>query len=732
MKRQVTGSARKTTICKLSPEVSLELVSQGRQLLGLGKVWINGVLIRSATSLIRPDFSTPDAVHYQDFQLVTVERRGQQTVLHTLAQARPEVYGEIMDEYSYNLAFPKLRETETDQLDWLLEPQELLLDGVRYVGFSLGFRFASRQREIHRLTTVATWEIGGRATGNTIYHQSYTSAPVYTATKSNRFSTTCLKRLDLWNHWLGHSYQMLPRWGCIQPFDFQSSKEGVLLGYWKDPHSVKSLVQKNPGEDVVFVLDEYDFPLAKKVTTPAKHILFAAHPKPKQKWAKHEVVNMWTRACDHTSAIIRDFFGIKPCQPLVSGGPLYLGKNSVPRAELAQGPQPDWLWDAKDGKFYFLLEGERIESRNFLYWTADKILPRLHAQGIKRVMFEPVHESDFTEMGFAYHAQTGWHGDLVCSSICGSHRYVPAAFYDGWKGWNYLAQKAQALGISLGHWVGLHLTPRSPILEKHPEYILQHVNTLGHGGGYSHQFICSINWCSGAKQWFLDDMKRWHDEGGLEWLFFDSWPNLGCSPLNYGGRMEPMQWELGDVLAKLQQIGYNWFSFEGTSPFGVHQYGLWDPMTDYKKHTSGGVMGQNDFGLWVGHEYMGYNQALGPGINALRDQSTLAEMSFRYLANRSLTLVMQDLSGRNQIPPENQFTYQTLQPLMQKRFMLPNDQGVLWQAENGRQVLFAYKAFSHKLPSGVTVNRVHGTAQSAVPTPGDVLPTTPWSAYLIG
>ncbi|MEI8196711.1 MAG: hypothetical protein WCI73_12505, partial [Phycisphaerae bacterium] len=578
MKRSSAGSGRKTTVCRLSPEVSVELVSQGRRLLGLGMVTVNGVALRSAQALIRPDFATPDAVHYQDFELVKVERKGQQTVLHTLALGRPEVYGEIMDEYSYNLAFPKLRETEADQLEWVLEPQELTLEGVRYVGFSLGFRFASRDREIHRLTTVATWEIGGRATGNTIYHQAYTCAPVYTATKANRFSTTCLKRLDLWNDWLGHSYQMLPRWGCIQPFDFQASKEGVLLGYWKNPHSVKSVLQKNPGEDVIFVLDEYDFPLTKKVTTPAKHVLFAAPPAPKKRWAKHEVVDMWTRACDHTGQIIRDFFGIENCPPLVSGGPHYVGKNSVPRSELAKGPQPDWLWEAKDGKFYFLLEGERIESKDFLYWTADKVLPRLHAQGIKRVMFEPVHESDFTELAFAYHAQTGWHSDLVCSSICGSHRYVPAAFYDGWKGWNYLAQKARSYGMSLGHWVGLHLTPRSPILAEHPEYILQHVNTLGHGGGYSHQFICSINWCSGAKKWFLDDMRRWHDEGGLEWLFFDSWPNLGCSPLNYGGRKEPTPREVGGDFGPLHKMGDNWCCFGGARPFGVDQYGVWEPL----------------------------------------------------------------------------------------------------------------------------------------------------------
>lgn len=715
-------SAKKQTIA-LSADVSVDLLLEGERLLGIGAVCVGGVALRSGVSPLRPDLSTPDAIHYQDFVLREVVQTGAGCVLHTEAIGRPGVFGEIMDEYSYNLAFPQLRDVQHDRLDWVLAPQELTLDGQRFVGLSLGFRFVSERNAIHKVTTVATWEIGGHADGNTLYHQSYTCPPVFTATVANHFSTTCLKRLDLWNHWLGHSYQMLPRWGCIQPFDFQVAEAGVLLGYWPDPHSVKSLIQKNANEDVVFVLDEYDFPLAKEVNLPAKHILFSAGPR-----AKHEVIDLWTRACDHTAAIIRGFFGIQPCPPLTGGAPVYLGRNSVPREELAGGPQPNWLWTHENGKFYFQLEGEKIERRDFLYWLADKKLPELHARGLKRVWFEPVHESDFTEDAFAYHAQTGWHGDLTVCSICGSRRYVPAECYDGWRGWTYLAAKARKLNMSLGHWVGLHLTPRAPILREHPDYILQHVNTLGHSGGYSHLSICSINWCSGARQWFLDDMKRWHDEGGLEWLFFDSWPNLGCSPLNYGGRMEPMQWELGGVLADLQRIGFDWFSFEGTSPFGVHQYGLWDPMQDYEKHTSGGVMGQNDFGWWVGHEYMGYNQMLSPGINPKRDRATLPEMSFRYAANRSLTLVQENHENRYPYVEGLDRTYAQLQPLMQKRYVLPDDRGVRWESPQG-QALFAFKPFDFRLPAGTRVTEIREGVPHPVACAEGVLHTLSGAAY---
>ncbi len=710
---------------RLSPDVELDVLTRDGMLLGIGQVTVGGIAVRAGAAPIRPDFFTPDALHYQDFRLLEIKQTTDGIILRTEAVGRPELYGEMMDEYSYNLAFPRLLEAQRDQLDWMLAPKELILDGHRYVGLSLAFRFSSATNEIHKLTTVATWEIGGHAAGNTVYHQSYTCPPVYTATVENHFSTTCLKRLDLWNHWLGNSYQMLPRWGCIQPFDFQASADGVLLGYWEDKHSVKSLLQKNPGEDVLFVVDEYNFPLANDVTTPAKCLVFCAGA-----FESHDVVDMWTRAMDYTTKVIRGYFGITHCQPLLGGGPVYAGRNSVPREELVNGPQPNWLWKQENGKFYFMLQGEQIERRDFLYWLADTKLPELKERGITRVWFEPIHESDFTEDAFSYHAETGWHGDLVVCSICGSRRYVPAECYDGWRGWTYLAEKAQALGMSLGHWVGLHLTPRAPILREHPEYAIQHVNTLGHSGGYSHLSICSINWCSGAKQWFLDDMKRWHDEGGLQWLFFDSWPNLGCSPLNYGGRMEPMQWELGDVLAQLQQIGYDWFSFEGTSPFGVHQYGLWDPMENYEQHTSGGVMGQNDFAWWVGHEYMGYNQMLCPGINPARDRSTMPEMSFRYMANRSLTLVLENHENRYPYVEGLDHTYAALQPYMQKRRLLPDDRGVRWEHHDG-EVLFAYRAFDYPLPVGARVARVEHGVEIPVPCTDDMLATTAMTAYTI-
>ena len=721
MKQLPAAENFKTQWLTLSPTVRVALRLQGSRLLGLGGVKVNGVPLRSPMVPVRPDFATLDAIHYQDFALKRIVTRGRTTILQTTAIGRPELYSaDLMDEYDFTLTFPATTREQHDSLDWILTPVEQNLDGTLFTGFSLGFKFHSHNHEIHRFTVAGTWEIGGCATGNTIYHQSQVGPPVYECTPDTHYTSACLKRLDLWNDRAGNSYQLCPRWGNMQPFDFQAARAGVLFAGWREPHAVKSLLLKNPGEEVIHVLDEYNFPLARTVSIPAKHVLFSPSPDPATGRPQHEVVNLWTRVMDDTTARIRGFYGIRQSYPLPSGGPAGKGKVCVDRSELAKGPQPDWAWREENGKFYYILDDEKVESHDYLYWLADKSLPQLQAKGVTRVQLI-VHESDFTELAFAYHAQTGFHSDLHVSSVCGSHRYIPSQFYDGWRGWQYLATKARQMKITLGHWVGLHLTMRAAAVQEHPEYLCHHAHTRPFAGGYGHNTICSINWCSGAKEWFLNDLRRWHDEG-LEFIWWDSWPNLACLPVNYGGRMEPMQQEIGKVFAELQKIGYNWFGFEGTSPFGVHAYGLADPMQDYEGHVQQGVAGQNDLGKCLGHEYLAYNQALMVELNPRRDRTRLPEWSFRHMANRSLTLVQKE-----HLP-----VYLALLPRLQKRYLLADDCGVRWEAEAGQQSLFAYRAFAFPVPVGAAVMKVSGTAESPVTCPTGILQTEPWTAYRIG
>ena len=73
----------------ISPDVRVEIVCEGGRLLGLGALEIGGVPVRASAAPIRPDFSTPDAIHYQDFLLLEVAREDGGVVLRTNAIGRP-------------------------------------------------------------------------------------------------------------------------------------------------------------------------------------------------------------------------------------------------------------------------------------------------------------------------------------------------------------------------------------------------------------------------------------------------------------------------------------------------------------------------------------------------------------------------------------------------------------------------------------------------------------------
>jgi len=713
------GGTDTGTTLELDEHTRIQLVTEGDRLIGLGEITVDGVPLRSNAVTLRPDFSTTDAVHYQDFILEdTFEAEGG-VVLRTTAIGRPEVFSnELIDQHDFPIAAPRVRGDQRDQLDWILTPESLELDGTVFHGFGLSFRFSSDHNQLHRLVTVATWEPGGSIVGDTAYTQAQCTDPVVTFDRDTHYTTACLKRLDQWQTPLGLSYQFVPRWALTQPFDFLNCDAGALLGYWPEHHAVKSLVQKNPGEDVLFVLDEHGFKLSNTVQTPAKHVLFAPCDEPRP---KHEVVNLWTRAMEYTGERIRSRYGMELEPPKPNATATFNGTWGVHYAQTADGPKDDWQWRVEDETFYFLLDGDKIESHDLLYWVADTLLPRVATTGRHHFSLTqvPTHQSDFTELGFARKAEAGWHSDLHVSSVCGSQRYAPAAMYDGWRGWRYLAKKANELGIQLGHWFGMNLTLNAPILREHPEYALTHANTKPYSGGYGHNCLAGINWNSGARQWVLDDLQRWHEEG-LRWLWLDSWSNIACLSHDFAGDFSPMQEKAAEVIGDLYRIGYRDFRFEGVSPFGTTGYGIVDPMSDYQGHVVEGVVGQNDFGKRIGHEYMAWNEGLDVHAHPSRPAEELRAYAFRYMANRSLNLI-----DYIDIP-----TYNALRDRLDKRHLLPDDRGVQWTSPNG-DALFAYQAFDHPLPRGATVMRLCAGKPERIDCADDTPRTEPWTAYRI-
>jgi hypothetical protein len=331
-----------------------------------------------------------------------------------------------------------------------------------------------------------------------------------------------------------------------------------------------------------------------------------------------------------------------------------------------------------------------VDSHEVPYAIADHVLPKLAERGITRFFPEVMSESDVTVLGLKRKLDDGVHGDLHCSSVCATHRFLPSDFWGGMAGWRYMADAARTHGIEIGAWFAFHYAPRAAIFQEHPEWRVTGVNSLSVGGGYGPSTINVGNWHSGLYDWTLNDLRRWREEGGLDFLFIDSWANMGLAQVNFADAMRTNFDAAGRLLADLQRIGIPAFTFEGISPFGASRFGVADLRGDLLEAV-GGVVGQNDFGWWRGQEDMAYGLCFGLH-DRKRGTAELQDIQFRLMANRGFAMLEGQYTAMYDMPDwwvRLNRIYTRALPQMASRRLLPDGAGVLW-TDGATQILWAY------------------------------------------
>ena len=225
----------------LRQDVKIDLLlSNENELIGLGNVGVGEVALRSAERPILFRSDTPDGIHYTRFIVTDVVQNQDGARVEMTAVGQPWGRTEYLDEYSQSMINLGLTAEVEDRMTLTLTPVSLALGGRDWIGFSYAVEFQSDSRKIHRLWTHGTWEIGGRITGNTVLHQGQCNRPAYCGAKETAFTTACLKTLDQLGSPQGVSYQLAPRGGLIQGFDFQFAAQGALLMFWPQWGSISS------------------------------------------------------------------------------------------------------------------------------------------------------------------------------------------------------------------------------------------------------------------------------------------------------------------------------------------------------------------------------------------------------------------------------------------------------------------------------------------------------------
>lgn len=683
-----------STVVKFSNGAKIGLLRErGNLFAGLGGVSVNGVPLRDGSRPFRVRLDTPEGVLYPTLQIERTRKQGNGVKVEMIAVGLPWGRTENLDNYTQSMVTlePPGRSVR-DRLTLHLAPVRLALGGREWTGFSYAFEFRSAQRKIHRLWTDGTWEIGGRVTGNTVLHQGHCNMPVYKGARTRLFTTHCLNTLDQYGSPLGSSFQLAPRGGLLQTFDFQFARAGALLQFWPTMESIASLVESPPGSDRLHVVDEYRFALTNHARTTPKWVLFSPGAL-----AEHEARNLWWAAHEHVNGCIRARFKVRPTV-------------AAPEASLRYRTR------VVRGALRMHVAGVEVDSAEVPYAIAERVLPRLAKQGVRRFISEVMSESDVTELGMKRKLDRGIHGDLHCASVCATHRFLPSEFWGGMKAWRFMHQSARRLGMELGAWFAPHFSPRAPIYQEHPEWRMLDANGLPSGGGYGFQTLNTADWNTGIYNWALADLRRWKQEGGLDYLFTDSWPNLGTLQVNFGARMRTNFRALGRLYHDIQRLGIATLSFEGISPFGTTRIGIAD-LQGARMEQDRSVAGQNDFGWWDGHEDMLIGMC--PMVHARgRGALELERISFRAMANRACITWDNQYGLPHRLPgwwSRLNHIYGQAMPHMKRRELLPGCAGVRWHDGNC-EVLWLYRDLALPSVAARRVERLDGHRAVILPS----------------
>ena len=127
---------------------------------------------------------------------------------------------------------------------WLcLREVNYYFDGLELRGFSYGYRLRSRRHRASRIHDCSTWELGGRATGNTLVMRGHPQSPCKAfRNKSATFTTARVQDGVV-------AGQFLPLFTELQGFTFQFDRRGILVTAFEKPFPCLSLVQKDRGRN---------------------------------------------------------------------------------------------------------------------------------------------------------------------------------------------------------------------------------------------------------------------------------------------------------------------------------------------------------------------------------------------------------------------------------------------------------------------------------------------------
>jgi hypothetical protein len=672
--------------------IELTVDCAGGRVRGIRHAILRGKPLRSPEEAVWPEIATPDGREIDHYELLDARVEGGSVVIETRPWWRTghrmawEEHGGHRRISGTSWSNGAWRE-EAHRLTWRIRCERETIDGRDYVGFSYAYTFDCPGYAIHQLEDKATWELGGRAAGNTWIMRNAFAPSVVQLSTSGFDSGWTLPGIA--NPYI---FQHLPLNTQLTGFTFQHDADHVLVTVPARPSHVRSWFHQDPGSDLLLHFNQHVFDLAERIETPAQRVLVATVDSDETVRRNH-----YLTVRDAMQGRIRAHYGVR-ADPVRPGGLI-----------------EDW------------------DLRSLDHHPA--ILEWMHAQGLRQIFIQPLWRSNETDLvaplgGRDPERSKRW-GTL--GNMCCILEPDIADCFGGWPAFERALEPARRLGLECFTWYSNCFSSMSPLVNGDPTLIARDPNGQQSRNNYGHVLFAINNASPAAEKLFMDVMRRLK-AAGCTGVFRDSHFNMGSDTIDWraggdppwdgglspdqigrarsGGWLRPPQVrsmhdaELAQMRRAQHELGFTYF-VESAGLLGIAKCGtdvrrvhgnewLYDDMRtpcDGGSLKSAGIEPLDAYFRGMAHRLFRtplVRPNFWPGANAHQDWYDASSMS---RLNHAFLAVERGLGRRR---------------------LLPDDQGVAWTGADGAETVFAFRDFTHPLAGRAEVEEVvAGGTQSA-------------------
>jgi len=509
-----------------------ELLQNGDDFVGLGRVWIGETLVRSGRLPLHPTTQTFPEGHTMALAVLSVQKS--EAEIRIALRARfLQAPAKLMRDHSLDPIHPlddwdAAPDLGRGELDLVIRPAQDSFNGVEFNGFAYQYEYRGEAVALFHLLDKASWELDGDIVGATAYSQSACSAPVAKFDSDTGWSTEgmlfFLVEKGNQNPVMTHN---LPRWASHGAFDFQFKGNKTLVGVFERVELIRSILLRDAGKPELKCFDKHIFDQAAHFATAPKQILLNTEAK-----TDTAQKNLWTW--------------------------IHCEVERRARAEIGLREEP----------FLPTLSQNYWENYTTESYSQD-LIPAARDIGCRAIFVDNLHKSAYTEDA----PNPGrFHWNMCCG-----HEYEISEKLGGLEGLASLVARCAEENIRVFSWTNNDQALSSPINSTERDdagrFVLMDDARQKHGGAYTNVMSFLDFSVEAARDYFVESHLKVQAATGHNALFLDSFYNALFMPVSFR-EMKPRTLWRGtlEVLKRMQDAGFS-FRIESFGPFGMPAHG---------------------------------------------------------------------------------------------------------------------------------------------------------------